>query len=331
MNAEVGGGMALELGKQRVQDMVEDFGGRVTSAISGKTNLLVVGKQPGFTAVTNARSAGYIRLITLQDLADSLRRGKVEVGRTAAESCAQVIIEEFSDGYHGNSKALTASRQELEFAKYGNARHLTKGGGARPPQTGLALNSPRPSPSAANRSTPTANASIKAIGGSTPAKKPAVPPGWKLLVNPLKPNEYRFKAPDGKVYESLPQPLPPGWKKVTSASRPGVVAFRSPSGKIYQCTLQEAIAKHAQTINKTTNASPATTTSPDSSLKRKDMAYAKTFLCVDYADRELVKRLGARFDGVAKKWYVNSGIDLGPFSRWLPQVVQAPTKRPKVG
>ena len=37
--------MALELGKQRVQDMVEDFGGRVTSAISGKTNLLEVGKQ----------------------------------------------------------------------------------------------------------------------------------------------------------------------------------------------------------------------------------------------------------------------------------------------
>ena len=40
---EVGGGCGLQLGKGRMKTMIEEFGGRVTSAVSGKTTILVVG------------------------------------------------------------------------------------------------------------------------------------------------------------------------------------------------------------------------------------------------------------------------------------------------
>ena len=44
---EVGGGSGLSLGKDKVKRMVTSFGGRVTGSVSGKTNYLIVGKQPG--------------------------------------------------------------------------------------------------------------------------------------------------------------------------------------------------------------------------------------------------------------------------------------------
>ena len=44
---EVGGGKGLSLGKERVTAMLESFGARVTSAVSGKTDVLLLGKEPG--------------------------------------------------------------------------------------------------------------------------------------------------------------------------------------------------------------------------------------------------------------------------------------------
>ena len=51
---EVGGGMGLTLGKDRVKSMVESFGGKVTSAISGRTDILIVGKEPGASTVVDS-------------------------------------------------------------------------------------------------------------------------------------------------------------------------------------------------------------------------------------------------------------------------------------
>ena len=48
---QVGGGCGLELGKERVRQMITSFGGRVTGAVSGKTDLVIVGKEPGFSKV----------------------------------------------------------------------------------------------------------------------------------------------------------------------------------------------------------------------------------------------------------------------------------------
>lgn len=42
------------------------------------------------------------------------------------------------------------------------------------------------------------------------------------------------------------------------------------------------------------------------------------FLNTSYADREKVKALGARWNPDQRKWYVPAGIELAPFSAWLP-------------
>jgi NAD-dependent DNA ligase len=44
---EVGGGSGLSLGKAKAKAMIQSFGGRVTGSISGVTDVLVVGKNPG--------------------------------------------------------------------------------------------------------------------------------------------------------------------------------------------------------------------------------------------------------------------------------------------
>jgi NAD-dependent DNA ligase len=51
---EVGGGAGLSLGKDRVKKMIQSFGDHVTSSVSGKTNVLIVGKNPGMSKVTQA-------------------------------------------------------------------------------------------------------------------------------------------------------------------------------------------------------------------------------------------------------------------------------------
>ncbi len=43
----LGGGSGLKVGKQRLKTPIKQFGGRVTRAISGVTNVLVIGESPG--------------------------------------------------------------------------------------------------------------------------------------------------------------------------------------------------------------------------------------------------------------------------------------------
>jgi NAD-dependent DNA ligase len=43
---EIGGGIGLDQGKAKVKALVESFGGRVTSAVSGVTDYLIVGRNP---------------------------------------------------------------------------------------------------------------------------------------------------------------------------------------------------------------------------------------------------------------------------------------------
>lgn len=41
---EVGGGIGLNLGKDRLKDIITAFGGKVTGSVSGKTDIVVIGK-----------------------------------------------------------------------------------------------------------------------------------------------------------------------------------------------------------------------------------------------------------------------------------------------
>lgn len=65
---EVGGGRGLSLGKDRVKAMIESFGGRVMGTVSGRTDLLIVGKDPGASKVSKGEASKRCKLISLKDL-----------------------------------------------------------------------------------------------------------------------------------------------------------------------------------------------------------------------------------------------------------------------
>ena len=115
---ELGGGRGLAVGKDKVTEMIKNFGGRVTSAVSGKTDILLVGKEPGMSKVLKARDRG-ITLITLHDM-----KGVLEGGPELLAQAPKVEIHpsEFSQGYisrrsgTGNSLMNWATDEQIEIA-----------------------------------------------------------------------------------------------------------------------------------------------------------------------------------------------------------------------
>jgi BRCA1 C Terminus (BRCT) domain len=95
---EVGGGAGLNQGKDKVKSMIQAFGGRVTSAVSGKTSYVVVGKMPGQSKVGSARARG-VPLVDLGALVN-LVYGTVE----KLEDAPQPAIQSFSAGYMGRAQ-----------------------------------------------------------------------------------------------------------------------------------------------------------------------------------------------------------------------------------
>jgi len=93
---EVGGGIGLNQGKERLKAMLESFGARVTSSVSGKTDYLVVGKNPGFTKLNGAEQRKVLKV-------DVKGLEKVIFGSFPQLEAAPVIpeIESFSKGYPG--------------------------------------------------------------------------------------------------------------------------------------------------------------------------------------------------------------------------------------
>lgn len=122
---EVGGGQGLELGKAKVKKMIESFGGKVTSAVSGKTDVLVVGKDPGFSKVSKARKSPATRLVGLHDLKVGIEHGSLDDAKAKP-----LLIRSFSKGFSQrrggpNGLALKASKEELAIASGTKAPALT--------------------------------------------------------------------------------------------------------------------------------------------------------------------------------------------------------------
>ena len=46
------------------------------------------------------------------------------------------------------------------------------------------------------------------------------------------------------------------------------------------------------------------------------MAKSKNYLNVPYAEKDVAKALGARWDASAKKWYAPNTLDLACFAKW---------------
>lgn len=115
---EIGGGKGLSLGKAKTKAMIVSFGGRVTSAVSGKTNVLVVGKEPGMSKVSKARAADHVVMVSLKDLKDGLDSGCRRLEDFSAWSREEpMLIQNFSNGYYGSGLALQASKKDLAVAQ----------------------------------------------------------------------------------------------------------------------------------------------------------------------------------------------------------------------
>lgn len=115
---EVGGGEGLSLGKDRVKKMITSFGGKVTGSVSRKTDVLVVGKDPGFSKVSLARKHS-TSLLSVHDVKVGLeKKGSLE---DIMEAAKPMLIDNFSKGYSQrrggpNGMARKASKKELAIA-----------------------------------------------------------------------------------------------------------------------------------------------------------------------------------------------------------------------
>jgi hypothetical protein len=121
---ELGGGAGLNLGKDRARTLIESFGGRVTSAVSGRTDALLVGREPGMSKVSQARARG-ATLLNFSQLCQSLDSGACAPAKGSSDALAltnAVDITSFSSGYWGNGLAIGASDAALAYAARGGER-----------------------------------------------------------------------------------------------------------------------------------------------------------------------------------------------------------------
>jgi len=102
--------------------MIQSFGGRVTTSISGKTNVLLVGKEPGMSKVSKARDKPKIMLADIRDLKEGLDAGLESLEDFDFTQREEPMkIESFSAGYYKggeyNGLALTAGVKEYAEAQ----------------------------------------------------------------------------------------------------------------------------------------------------------------------------------------------------------------------
>ena len=138
---QLGGGQGLDLGKGRARAMIESFGGRVTSAVSGKTDVLLVGTDPGMSKVSKARGQPGCMVVSLEKMCELLHAGYMlpDKGSSEAEELTKTTkITSFSAGYQlkggPNSLALKATPAQLAYAA---GVHLNDG--AKKPKKPTAL------------------------------------------------------------------------------------------------------------------------------------------------------------------------------------------------
>jgi hypothetical protein len=113
---EIGGGSGLDLGKQKLKSILESFGARVTSSVSGMTDILMVGREPGMSKVGQARS----KRTAMWDVVELLKRLKGGQETVNAPDEKPMIINEFSAGFRSgafsNSLAYRADSEQIAIA-----------------------------------------------------------------------------------------------------------------------------------------------------------------------------------------------------------------------
>ena len=131
---EIGGGAGLTLGKDRLKTVLTNLGASVTSSVSGKTDILMVGKSPGMSKISQARRFenphGGLVMWDLRDLKERVEGGFGAINTAPKE---KMEITNFSAGYTfqngaSNSLALRASEEQKAIAMgYKEAPLMIKG------------------------------------------------------------------------------------------------------------------------------------------------------------------------------------------------------------
>lgn len=55
----------------------------------------------------------------------------------------------------------------------------------------------------------------------------------------------------------------------------------------------------------------------------------RTYLNVPYSQKDAARRLGARWDGISKRWYVENVVNIAAFTRWMPEHLLRPASSKK--
>ena len=109
----LGGGIGLNEGKDKAAELIRTFGGVVRSAVSGKTDILLVGEAPGVAKLAAARSQPNIRILNLEHILDMIHGRSVE--------SKPLRIDSFSTGFRNNSLAYDMTRAELDALRFGES------------------------------------------------------------------------------------------------------------------------------------------------------------------------------------------------------------------
>ncbi|KAJ2471526.1 replication factor C subunit 1, partial [Coemansia sp. RSA 2131] len=85
-------GEFVGLSREGLTDLIKTFGGKVTSAVSGRTSYLVVGDDPGSSKVKKAKTLG-TRCLRENDLLELIRSSKKDNPEPAAESDPEPVVD----------------------------------------------------------------------------------------------------------------------------------------------------------------------------------------------------------------------------------------------
>jgi hypothetical protein len=122
---EVGGGTGFQVGKERVKKMITSFGGKVSSGVSAKTDVLVVGKNPGYSKVSKARKQSDTCILGLEDVRKGLQRGSLGDVKTQKP----MKIDSFARGFgqrRGGPNGKAPSNAKLAITS-GNKQAASRG------------------------------------------------------------------------------------------------------------------------------------------------------------------------------------------------------------
>lgn len=164
---EVGGGTGLKLGRAKVKAMVESFGGRVTTSVSGKTDILIVGKEPGRSKVQEAEMQPRCHLISLKDVIEVFEGGCLE-----DIAARPMVIPEFSAGYP--SRLIKSYAYDTDIIEGGH--HVYKPNASKMPDD---IEDMKPPAKATSKKRPTNMEDMKPAAKATSKKRPADDKGVK--------------------------------------------------------------------------------------------------------------------------------------------------------